>query len=59
MALHNGIIMQDHILDGIELREGGIRTFDSSTSSNLFGTNRFCISVIGVKYLCYIQWSHK
>lgn len=33
--------MQDDILDGIELREGGIRTFDSSTSSNFFGTIDF------------------
>jgi hypothetical protein len=30
----HGINMQDGILDGIKLREGGIRTFDSSTSSN-------------------------
>jgi len=55
----HGIIMEDDILDGIELREGGIRTFNSSTSSNFFGTYRFCIFVRGVKYLCYIQWSHK
>jgi hypothetical protein len=28
--------MQDDILDGIELSEGGIRTFNPSTSSPIF-----------------------
>jgi hypothetical protein len=32
----DGIIMQDDILDGIELSEGGIRTFNPSTSSPIF-----------------------